>query len=99
MKIGILSDIHSNCFALEAVLEDVQSADPDLIVVLGDFFGYYPWAEETFALVRQVEAVAVKGNHDMLLVETWEAASCFSRMTALAPRSRAAMAVTAPASP
>ena len=67
VKIAILSDVHSNCHALAPVLEDVRLASPDLIVFLGDFFGYYPWAVETYRLVEQLDAVAVKGNHDLLL--------------------------------
>lgn len=67
MKIAILSDVHANYHALTSVLDDVRLESPNLIVFLGDFFGYYPWAVETYRLVKQLDAVAVKGNHDLLL--------------------------------
>ncbi|MGO9078308.1 MAG: metallophosphoesterase family protein [Streptosporangiaceae bacterium] len=60
----MLSDIHSNVFALQAVLKDIEADDADGIWVCGDTFGYYPWATETFRLLSQREHVAVLGNHD-----------------------------------
>ena len=67
MRIAILSDVHSNYHALAPVLENVRSESPDLVILLGDFFGYYPWAVETYGLVKQLDAIAIKGNHDALL--------------------------------
>ncbi len=39
MKIGIISDIHSNIYALEAVLDDMESRNIDLIACTGDLVG------------------------------------------------------------
>ena len=64
MRIAVLSDIHSNAFALEAVLDDVRLADVDELWLAGDTFGYYPWAAETFALIAEARPVSVLGNHD-----------------------------------
>lgn len=85
MKIAIISDIHSNCFALKAVLNDFDKKQVERIMVLGDIFGYYPWAYETYQLLKPYLGTGqfIKGNHDQLLFDTvppdpqpsyWEAA-------------------------
>lgn len=68
MKIAVLSDLHSNVFALKAVLVDVAAGAPDHVILLGDTFGYYPWAVETWSLVRELDATAILGNHDQLVL-------------------------------
>jgi putative phosphoesterase len=69
MKIAVLSDIHSNKFAMAAVLEAVILERPDLVILLGDTFGYYPWAVETFRLVSELRVFALLGNHDKLVLD------------------------------
>ena len=68
MKLGIISDIHSNLPALEAVLSHMQ--DCDGIICCGDVIGIGPFPEET---VRRVAALdnltCVLGNHDRYLTE------------------------------
>ncbi|HXC05509.1 MAG TPA: metallophosphoesterase family protein [Bacteroidia bacterium] len=84
-RIAIISDVHSNCFALEAVLADMKQEGIDKLILLGDLFGYYPWALETYALLDSFrkDSWFIKGNHDQLVLETeppvptpvyWEAA-------------------------
>jgi predicted phosphodiesterase len=71
MKAAVISDIHSNCFALEPVLKDVQNHSVDLLLILGDIFGYYPWAVETFQLLElfAIKKFLIKGNHDDLILK------------------------------
>lgn len=71
MKIAVLSDIHSNHFALKAVLEEVQAEKPDHILILGDTFGYCPWAAETYrTLINNTQLkLVLLGNHDKLLLD------------------------------
>lgn len=69
MKVAVLSDIHSNCFALRAVVDEMTAEKPDLVILLGDMFGYYPWAIETYQCLRNLEPVALLGNHDKLLID------------------------------
>ncbi|MFI5149787.1 MAG: metallophosphoesterase family protein [Bacteroidia bacterium] len=71
-KIGILSDIHSNCFALKSVLDDLHAEGIEHLIVLGDIFGYYPWAAETFRLLQPFlqESWFIRGNHDQLLLDS-----------------------------
>ena len=69
MKIGLLSDVHANLPALEAVLEDMPPVAE--IICAGDVVGYNPWPAECLDRVREVSAATVRGNHDRT-VETPE---------------------------
>ena len=62
MRIAVLSDIHSNLVALEAVLAAAGSVDA--IWQLGDIVGYGPDPDGVVARLREVGAVGVRGNHD-----------------------------------
>ncbi|MCH8230800.1 MAG: metallophosphoesterase family protein [Chloroflexi bacterium] len=66
MKVLLLSDIHSNLAALEAVVEDADAKfDIAETWVLGDLVGYGPRPAETLSLLSSIGAVAVAGNHDL----------------------------------
>jgi putative phosphoesterase len=70
LKVAILSDIHSNIFALEAVLQAAEKESVNGIILLGDQFGYYPWASETYDLLQKQHIhAAIKGNHDKMVLE------------------------------
>ncbi len=63
MKILVISDIHANLSALDAVLSDAGSFDA--VWFLGDLVGYGPDPNECIALVRELpNLVCLKGNHD-----------------------------------
>ncbi len=62
MKVGLLSDVHANLPALEAVLDDMPAVDR--IVCAGDVIGYNPWPAECIDRVREVASATVRGNHD-----------------------------------
>ena len=62
MRVAVLSDIHANLPALDAVLAAVPSVDG--IWQLGDVVGYGPHPDEVVARLRDVGAVGVRGNHD-----------------------------------
>jgi len=61
---AILSDIHGNLEALEAVLRDVEEHQPDRLLCLGDIVGYGPNPIECLDLVMKECEFAVMGNHD-----------------------------------
>ncbi|GLV48104.1 phosphatase [Thermus sp. LT1-2-5] len=66
MRYLVLSDIHGNWPALEAVLE---AAPPfDRVLFLGDAVGYYPDGDRVLDWLREVEALCVLGNHDAWLL-------------------------------
>jgi predicted phosphodiesterase len=62
MRIAVLSDIHGNLPALQAVLDKVKPFDR--IWQLGDIVGYGPQPNEVIELLVSENAVGVRGNHD-----------------------------------
>jgi diadenosine tetraphosphatase ApaH/serine/threonine PP2A family protein phosphatase len=62
MRYLVLSDIHGNLKALEAVLEDAPSGLP--IWCLGDIVGYGPNPNECIELLQRYEHACIVGNHD-----------------------------------
>ena len=68
MRLLVVSDVHSNAPAFEAVLRDAKRRGYDDALFLGDLFGYYPFPNECAALLRQLApAHALFGNHDAVL--------------------------------
>jgi len=62
MRVGLISDVHANLPALEAVLSEMPPVDQ--IVCAGDVVGYNPWPAECVERVREVADLVVMGNHD-----------------------------------
>jgi diadenosine tetraphosphatase ApaH/serine/threonine PP2A family protein phosphatase len=72
MRYAILSDIHSNWEALEAVLEACDREPPDGYLCLGDLVGYGPDPSRVIEEVRAREMVAIRGNHDQAALDADE---------------------------
>jgi len=70
MRLAVLSDVHGNLPALEAVLTDLETQGaPDQIWVLGDLVAFCPWPKETLARLRVLPGVSfLRGNTDRYLV-------------------------------
>jgi predicted phosphodiesterase len=64
MKIAIISDIHANIEALEAVIGDINQQGIDAIICLGDVVGYGANPNECVAVVSKQCPVTLLGNHD-----------------------------------
>jgi len=62
VRVGLLSDIHANLVALEAVFAALGKVDA--LWVTGDTVGYGPDPGDTLALLRERGALLVQGNHD-----------------------------------
>jgi diadenosine tetraphosphatase ApaH/serine/threonine PP2A family protein phosphatase len=65
MRVAVISDIHANLHALEAVLAEIDGEDPAEVWCLGDVVGYGPRPNECCDLVRQRAAHSLCGNHDL----------------------------------
>jgi predicted phosphodiesterase len=65
MRAAVISDIHANLHALDAVLAAIDADDPDEVWCLGDLVGYGPRPNECCALVEARAAVCLAGNHDL----------------------------------
>ncbi len=64
MRFAVLSDIHGNLEALEAVLADARAQKCTHFVCLGDIVGYNANPSECVHLIQELECPVVKGNHD-----------------------------------
>lgn len=73
MRILVLSDIHANLAALEAVLADAQPLNWEAVWCLGDTVGYGPEPNECIARLRQLKPRAVVGNHDWAVIGLMDA--------------------------
>jgi putative phosphoesterase len=62
MRVAVISDVHANRVALDAVLDDLP--DVDATVCAGDVVGYNPWPAECVAALRDRDVPTVMGNHD-----------------------------------
>ncbi len=62
MNVGVISDVHGNKIALDAVLEDMPPVDA--LVCAGDVVGYNPWPAECVDELRDRDVPTVMGNHD-----------------------------------
>ena len=65
MRVAVISDIHANAHALDAVLADVDAADPGAVWCLGDLVGYGPRPNDCVRIVRDRADVCLVGNHDL----------------------------------
>jgi predicted phosphodiesterase len=77
MRLAIISDIHSNLPALEAVLEAIEESDTEETWCLGDVVGYGAQPDECARLVAERCALSLVGNHDLAVLGELEV-SAFS---------------------
>jgi diadenosine tetraphosphatase ApaH/serine/threonine PP2A family protein phosphatase len=74
MRFLVISDIHANLCAFEAVLAD-SKGKWDKIWFLGDLIGYGPAPNECVELLRQHEHIALSGNHDWAVLDRLDVAT------------------------
>ncbi|MDX6639530.1 MAG: hypothetical protein QOF12_541 [Solirubrobacteraceae bacterium] len=65
MRVAVVSDIHGNRHAFEAVLADIATAGADEMWCLGDLVGYGADPDACVELAREHAAVCLAGNHDL----------------------------------
>jgi predicted phosphodiesterase len=65
VRVAVISDIHGNLHALDAVLAAVDAEKPDAIWCLGDLVGYGPRPNECTMRVADAAAICLIGNHDL----------------------------------
>jgi predicted phosphodiesterase len=68
MRVAVISDIHANYHALEAVLAEVIAEQPDEVWCLGDVVGYGPEPNRCCSLVAQHATLCLAGNHDLAVL-------------------------------
>ncbi len=68
MRIAVISDVHGNDHALDAVLDEVDAASPDAIWCLGDVVGYGPAPNRCCKVVAERADLSLVGNHDLVVL-------------------------------
>src|SRR5690242_17346873 len=77
MKIALISDIHANLLALDAVLADIdRRANVDAIYHLGDLVGYAPWPDEVVDRIVGRRIAGVAGNYDSTVATRYKHCGC-----------------------
>jgi predicted phosphodiesterase len=69
VRVCVLSDIHGNLHAFDAVLEAISADAPDEIWCLGDLVGYGPRPNECCHLAQERTDLCLLGNHDLAVLE------------------------------
>jgi predicted phosphodiesterase len=69
MRIGLLSDVHANLFALRAAVARLRGEGVDAWVCAGDLIGYGPHPNECVETIAELEPTCVAGNHELMLLE------------------------------
>ncbi|WP_416838183.1 metallophosphoesterase family protein [Haloferax sp. DFSO52] len=67
MRLGVISDVHGNLPALDAVLSDMPPVDT--IVCAGDVVGYNPWPDACVTELSNRDIPTISGNHDRAVIE------------------------------
>jgi diadenosine tetraphosphatase ApaH/serine/threonine PP2A family protein phosphatase len=63
--VAVISDVHANWHALEAVLDAVEREEPDELWCLGDLVGYGPRPNPCCASIERRAGLCLAGNHDL----------------------------------
>lgn len=69
MKIGIISDIHSNLYSLMEAYVELEKEEVDTIVCLGDIVGYGPHPNEVISFIRRKRIISLMGTYDMAVLK------------------------------
>jgi predicted phosphodiesterase len=85
MRVAIVSDIHGNRHAFEAVLDAIETSECQEMWCLGDLVGYGAEPDACVELARRYAAICLAGNHDLGVIGTLPLEE-FSRGAALAAR-------------
>jgi predicted phosphodiesterase len=77
MRLALISDIHANLPALEAVLDHIAAVpNIDATYHLGDLVGYAPWPDETVALLHTRGIEGIAGNYDSTVATDYKHCGC-----------------------
>lgn len=77
MRYALISDIHANLPAVEAVLADIAGREGIAATYhLGDLVGYAPWPNETVALLRETAIAGIAGNYDSTVAMDYKHCGC-----------------------
>jgi predicted phosphodiesterase len=77
VRYALISDIHANLPALDAVLADIErQADADAVYHLGDLVGYAPWPNEVVQRLSEAGIAGIAGNYDSTVATDYKHCGC-----------------------
>jgi predicted phosphodiesterase len=77
VRYALISDIHANLPALDAVLVDIdRRGDADAIYHLGDLVGYAPWPDDVVTRLEERAIAGVAGNYDSTVATNYKHCGC-----------------------
>jgi predicted phosphodiesterase len=76
MRYALISDVHANLPALEAVHEDIGRRGVGAVYHLGDLVGYAPWPNETVSMIAAHGIPGVAGNYDSTVATDYKHCGC-----------------------
>jgi predicted phosphodiesterase len=76
VRYALLSDVHANLPALDAVLADIERQGVDATYHLGDLVGYAPWANEVVQRLSAAGVAGIAGNYDSTVAADYEHCGC-----------------------
>ncbi|MBZ0305920.1 MAG: metallophosphatase family protein [Anaerolineae bacterium] len=68
-RLAILTDIHANLPALEAVIEDMKAFTPDHVIAAGDLVNIGPFSAQVMERITGLKWAAIRGNHEFYLLD------------------------------
>ena len=78
-RVAVITDIHANMPALEAVLEAIERTDVDAVYCGGDLVGYGPHPNEVCRLIEQRGIPTIYGNYDYAIARDLDDCGCAYR--------------------
>ncbi len=75
MRIAFISDIHGNLVSLDSVLADIEQAQVDQLICLGDVANLGPQPRQVIRRLKELSCACVMGNHDHFLIDPSTVAS------------------------
>jgi putative phosphoesterase len=78
-RVAVITDIHANLLALEAVLDAIEWTDVDAVYCGGDLVGYGPDPNEVCALIDERRIPTIYGNYDYAIARDLEDCGCAYR--------------------
>src|SRR5918992_3906972 len=75
-RVAVITDVHANLPALEAVLDTIDRLDVDAVYCGGDLVGYGPQPNEVCALIEEREIPTIYGNYDYAIGRELEDCGC-----------------------
>lgn len=75
-RFAVISDVHANLPALQAVLAHIAETPNAGVYHLGDLVGYAPWPDETVALLQDAGVAGISGNYDSTVAHDHDHCGC-----------------------